>query len=269
MTKNASSLSPATGTEASHRKVRVCSDPASLGQAAADEFLLRGERDIAARGRFTVALSGGSTPRELFRALVREAPREFPWAAVHVFWGDERTVPPNHADSNYKTAREELLEHVALPPDNIHRMRGEEASPGHAAAVYEEELRRFFDLPGDALPRFDLVYLGLGSDGHTASLFPGTRALGETERLVVANPVDKLDTTRLTLTLPVLNNAACVAFLVSGERKAAVLQRVLEGPASPASLPAQAVRPSHGELLWLVDRAAAQLLTAAQAGEST
>jgi 6-phosphogluconolactonase len=244
-------------------QVRVFPDANALACTAAKEFLQRTTRAVRTTGRFTVALSGGSTPRLFFRALVGQSGPTFPWAAVHLFWGDERTVPPHHPESNYNTAREELLSKTAIPPANIHRMTGEEPSPTRAAAAYEEELRRFFALSTGEVPRFDLVFLGLGADGHTASLFPGTKALDETKRLAVANWVEKLGTTRLTLTLPVLNNAACVIFLVAGSGKAATLQEVLEGSPRPSSLPAQTVRPRCGELLWLVDAAAAAALKTA------
>jgi 6-phosphogluconolactonase len=246
-------------------KVRVCAcpTPEALGEAAAREFLIRARAAIAARGRYSVALSGGSTPRQLYRALAERGPGEIPWPAIHLFWGDERAVPPDHPQSNYRAARAELLSKVPVPAANVHRLRGEE-TPERAAALYEEELRRFFGFAagseGGHFPRFDLILLGMGDDGHTASLFPHSPALDEGERWVVANPVPALATTRLTLTLPVLNAAACVLFLVAGTGKAATLAEVLEGQARPRELPAQAVRPVDGELIWMLDQAAAARL---------
>jgi 6-phosphogluconolactonase len=244
--------------------VRIFADANALASTAATEFLERANRAVRTTGRFTVALSGGNTPRLFFRALARHAAPTFPWVRVHLFWGDERTVPPHHPESNFNTAREELLAKIKIPPANIHRMRGEEPDPARAAIAYEEELRHLFELPVGAVPRFDLIFLGMGSDGHTASLFPESEAVGETKRLVVANQVGQLGTTRLTLTLPVLNNAACVIFLVAGPTKAATLQQVLEGTFRPSSLPAQAIRPPAGEVIWLVDAAAGAALKTAR-----
>jgi 6-phosphogluconolactonase len=191
------------------------------------------------------------------------------WTAVQVFWGDERCVPPDHPDSNYRMARETLLDHVPLPAGNVHRIRGE-LPPTQAAAEYERELHAFFSLPplGAATRReapmasFDLVLLGMGSDGHTASLYPGTLAIHETERWVTAHRVEKLDAWRITLTPPALNAAAQVTFVVSGTpcgRKAEALRQVLAGPYRPQELPAQVIRPAPGRLCWLVDREAAAL----------
>jgi 6-phosphogluconolactonase len=201
-----------------------------------------------------VALAGGSTPEKTYDILASEYRGALDWSGVHVFFGDERTVPPEHEDSNYRMAREALLDHV--PVGSLHRMRGE-MEPAKGASAYEEELRRFF---GEHMPRLDLVMLGIGEDGHTASLFPETSALDVTDRLAVANPVDKLETTRLTLTTPVLNAAHAVDFLVAGEGKAEALREILEGDADPHSYPAKLVRPEGGPD-WFVDRAAAGLLT--------
>jgi 6-phosphogluconolactonase len=206
-------------------------------------------------------LSGGSTPRRLLRELAGAPAGEVPWARVHLFWGDERTVPPNHPDSNFRMVEDELLSRVAVPAANLHRFRGEDRDPAAAAAGYEAELRGFFDLGPEQLPRFDLVFLGMGGDGHTASLFPGAAALTQPDRLVVAPWVDRLTTRRLTLTLRVFNAAACVVFLVTGGEKAATLQRVLEGPRGRLELPSQLVVPVDGDLVWLVDTAAARLLS--------
>jgi 6-phosphogluconolactonase len=214
-----------------------------------------------AAGRpFTLALSGGSTPLALYRLLAGPAGERLPWPAVHVFWGDERAVPPGHPDSNYRAARETLLDHVPLPPANVHRVPTEGGDPARAAAAYAAELRRFFGLARGGWPRFELVLLGLGADGHTASLFPGSAVLGERRRLVAAPWVEGLGAFRVTLTPPVFNHARAVAFLVSGAAKAASLVRALAAEGSAEETPARLIRPRAGELLWLVDRAAARRL---------
>jgi 6-phosphogluconolactonase len=183
---------------------------------------------------------------------------------MHVFWGDERHVPPDHPDSNYRMANEALLSKVPIPPANVHRIKSEHPDAHQVADDYEQTLQAFFHLAAGQLPRFDLILLGLGPEAHTASLFPGTKALHETRRLVVSTWVGKFFTDRITLTPAVLNNAAGVIFLVSGEDKALALKAVLEGHDEPEQLPAQLIRPAHGRLLWLVDRAAAGLLQTGQ-----
>jgi 6-phosphogluconolactonase len=238
--------------------VQVCPDATTLTQAAAEHFVARAAEAVTARGRFTVALSGGSTPRSTYTLLASDefAPR-VDWPRVHVFWGDERCVPPDHPDSNYRMAYEALLQHVPIPPKNIHRIRGE-MEPEQAVQEYERTLLTVFaGSPGGPPPRFDLVLLGMGSDGHTASLFPGTAAIHEGERWVVAHYVDKLSAWRVTLTPTIINAAAHVTFLVSGSAKAERLQEVLRRPYQPDALPAQIVRPASARLSWLVDSAAA------------
>jgi 6-phosphogluconolactonase len=216
---------------------------------------------VAERGVFSIALSGGSTPAELYRRLASPpAVERVNWPAVQVFFGDERCVPPGHPESNYGMVRRTLLEGAPVPNENVHRMAGE-LPPAVAATMYEDELRAVFRIPHDAVPRFDLILLGMGPDGHTASLFPGTAALHEWQRLVVANHVPQLNTDRLTLTFPVLNNGRQVAFLVTGADKAEALAGVLEGPPTPDRYPAQAVRPTDGRLVWLMDKAAAAKLS--------
>jgi 6-phosphogluconolactonase len=187
-----------------------------------------------------------------------------PWDKMHVFWGDERHVPPDHPDGNYRMAHEAMLSKVPIPPTNVYRIKSEHPDARQAAEDYEQTLRAFFHLAAGQFPRFDVVYLGLGPEAHTASLFPGTKALHKMAPLVVATWVGKLFTERITLTPPTLNNAAGVIFLVSGDDKALALKAVLEGPDEPEQLPAQLIRPSHGRLLWLVDRAAAGLLQTGQ-----
>lgn len=236
------------------RSVTVLDDLDAVTAAGRERFLAAAERAIRDHGVFRVALAGGSTPKRLYTALV-SAPID--WSKVLFFFGDERCVPPTHADSNYRMAREALLSKVAIPNTNVHRIYAETDDKHAAAEEYEEELERVWGLIHHEMPRFDLVLLGMGSDGHTASLFPGTTALAETKRRVVANRVEKLGTWRITLTAPVINAAREVVLLVAGADKARVLKEVLQGPRDPSRLPAQLVDPSDGELAWLVDRAAA------------
>lgn len=234
-------------------EIQRYTDKDALAIAAADLFTLTAGAAIAARGRFSVGLSGGSTPKVLHRLLASDTYRDhIDWANVHVYFGDERTVPPGHPDSNYNMARETLLDHVPIPESHIHRMRGE-IEPPEASKEYGRMLKATF---GDG-PGFDLLFLGMGDDGHTLSLFPGTEALHEAHHRVRANYVPKLDTWRVTITAPFANSACKVAFLVAGENKADVLQRVLNGPQDIEMLPSQLIAPASGDLLWLVDEAAA------------
>jgi len=227
----------------------VYPDVTSLARAAAERFVTLAAAAITARGQFVVALSGGSTPRAAYELLATEEfARRVNWLHVHICWGDERNVPPDHADSNTRMAREALLDNVSIVASHIHRIKGE-LPPEQAAAAYEAELEAILGADG----RFDLILLGMGTDGHTASLFPGSTALEERERAVVAVYVERLRAWRVTLTLPVINAARQVLFLVSGVAKAKTLARIRAGEPLPASL----VQPSQGELLWLVDREAA------------
>ena len=232
----------------------------ALSAAAAGEFAELAGEAVVRRGRFAVALAGGSTPRRLYQ-LLGEAPYRdrVAWDRVEWFWGDERAVPPDHPDSNYGMASAALLGKLDLPPRRIHRIRAEEGDGEAAARAYQEEIARVFGVePEGPPPAFDLVILGMGPDGHTASLFPGTAALGERRRWVVSHRVPTLGAERITLTLPVLNRAREIRFLVAGAEKAAPLRAVLEGPRDPERLPAQAIRPEAGRLIWLVDEAAAR-----------
>lgn len=234
-------------------------------RAAAERVVRYAAEAIARRGRFDWALAGGSTPERLYRLLASaEYATRLDARHVHLFFGDERCVPPSHPDSNYRMVANSLLDGLPVPPEQVHRMPAE-LPPEEAARRHEAELERHFGLcVGAGLPSFDLVLLGMGSDGHTASLFPGSPALAESRRWVVADSVPALRTTRLSLTLPVLNAAARVLFLVAGEDKAERLREVLTGesadPAAP--LPAACVRPISGELEWLVDAPAASRLGA-------
>jgi 6-phosphogluconolactonase len=242
--------------------VRVYPDPAEVARGATRLFIDYAWQSIAKDGKFMVALSGGNTPRFMFRLLASDEFRgQVDWAKVHVFWGDERAVPPDNAESNYAMARRELLIRVPIPEGNVHRMEAEKASIGRAAHEYEEVLRSHLDLDDRGFPRFHLIFLGLGQDGHTASLFPGTRVVRQTSRWVSTPTVTKLNMRRMTLTLPVLDAALRVVFLVVGMEKAAILHTVLlEKPDPP--LPAQLVQPrDRGLKLFLVDRSAAALLS--------
>jgi 6-phosphogluconolactonase len=239
----------------------------ALMAAAVERFVSVATQAIAESGRFVVALAGGSTPKRLYTLLATSAySRRVDWTRTHLCWGDERAVPPDHPASNYRMTREVLLDHVPVPEANIHRIHGDEA-PAQAAAAYERELRQMFATPeGPPSPapgrRFDLVLLGMGANGHTASLFPRLAAVREKERWVVAEYVAEVSMWRITLTPPVINAAAHIAFLVSGAEKAATLQRVLDGRSEPDVLPAQAIAPLEGKLHWLVDAAAAARLRA-------
>jgi len=229
--------------------VQVYPDAKSLARAAAEHFVVLAEKAVAARGQFNVALAGGSTPRATYALLPDgEFAAKVDWPRVHVFWGDERCVPPDHRDSNYRMARETLLDKVPILPHNVHRMRGE-LHPQRAAAAYQAEMEAILGPDG----RLDLILLGIGTDGHTASLFPGTAALEEREQSVVAVYVERLHAWRLTLTLPAINAARHVLFLVSGAVKTETLARVWAGERLPAAL----VHRSPGRLTWMVDRDAA------------
>jgi len=241
--------------------VRVSRDVDAFADAAAAVFIESSIGAVADRGRFSVALSGGSTPRAVFARLAGDetARLTVSWRQIDWWWSDERAVPPGDPDSNFRMAFESLLGHVPIDPARVHRLKGE-VEPAQAASEYERELRAAFGVSSGEIPRFDLVLLGLGADGHTASLFPGTPAIAERERLVVANEVQAMRAVRLTFTLPLINRARRVAFLVSGAEKAPILARVLEGPRG--ALPAQLVSPDDGELVWIVDSAAARDLEA-------
>jgi 6-phosphogluconolactonase len=241
----------------SKRDVIICRNADDLCRQAAAEFVDTAKKSRHDRGRFAVALSGGSTPRALYALLAAPGYKEeIFWPQVHLFWGDERCVPPDHADSNYRMVRESLLSKIQIPEANVHRMAGEK-EPRVAAAEYERELIQFFQLSNDELPRFDLILLGLGEDGHTASLFPGSDALKETRRLVVANYVAKFNAHRLTLTLPVLNHGAAVLFLITGAGKAAVVKEILTDGGDPSRFPAAQIQPTNGRLMWIVTEDAA------------
>jgi len=239
------------------RIVEVLPKPADLVHAAAEEFVRVGRAAIAKNGRFTVALSGGSTPRGLY-SLIAKDHANFAWNKTSLFFGDERHVPPDHPDSNYRMVNEALLSKVPIPAGNVYRVLAENPNAAAAAADYEEKVRGFFKLQPGKFPRFDLVLLGLGPDGHTASLFPDSDGLKEQSRLVIANWVEKFRTHRITFTFPVLNHATDVMFLAAGADKADMLKQVLESTNTPP-FPAQQINPK-GRLVWMLDRAAAAKL---------
>lgn len=240
----------------------IAPDAAALARRAAREFVEAAEEAVAARGLARVAISGGTTPRAAFELLADPAQPwrgRMPWRRLDLWWVDERSVPPDHPDSNYRMTRQALLDHVPLKPGQIHRIQGE-LDPEIAAARYEAEMRACFELEDAEFPSFDLISLGMGADGHTASLFPGTAALGEMNRLAVANFVPQKGNWRVTLTLPVINRARRVFFLIDGADKAQALREVIVGARDPEDFPSQLVQPSGAILLWILGQSAAALL---------
>lgn len=253
--------------------LRIFDAAADFDHAAAELFVAAADEAIRSRGRFTVALSGGSTPRSMYALLAAEHANgaaesgtaaqnrcRISWENVQVFWGDERHVGPDDPQSNFRMTREALLDHVPIPAANIHRVLAENPDAAAAAADYEAELRRAFELGAGEFPEFDLVLLGMGPDAHTASLFPGTEVIHESQKLVAAPWVEKFKSYRITLTPPVLNSARQVTFMIRGEDKAEALQAVRRGLFDPDLYPAQIIRPTQGKLIWLLDRAAARLV---------
>lgn len=241
------------------RGIIICRDTDELSRKAAEQFVALARQAVAAHGRFSVALSGGSTPKALYSLIATsEFSEQLAWQQIHFFWGDERCVPPDHAESNFRMVDESLLSKIPIPGDNVHRMIGE-IEPAIAAAAYEAELRRLFPSSPEKLPSFDLMLLGLGEDGHTASLFPGSSAMSETEHWVATTYVEKLDAHRLTLTFPVINNAAQIAFLVAGKSKSAIVKEILT--TEKCDYPAARIKPDNGQLIWFVTQDAASALT--------
>ena len=223
--------------------IRIFDNSRELARGAAEHFVALAQKDL-----FTVALSGGSTPKILYQLLADE---QVPWSRIHFFWSDERHVPPDHPESNYRMAYEAMLSRVRVPECNVHRVRSENPNAAEAAQEYEATL---LQVTKQSLPRLDLILLGLGADGHTASIFPDSEVLHETKRLVAAPWVEKFNSYRITMTLPLLNNGASILFLVSGAEKAGIVKEVLEGP---KKYPAQFIQPTSGELLWMLDKDAA------------
>jgi 6-phosphogluconolactonase len=239
-------------------EIIVCHDANELSRTAAERFAALAKAAVSVRGRFSVALSGGSTPKALYALLATDEFRsQLPWQELHLFWGDERCVPPDHGESNFRMVREALLSKITIPSENIHRMAGEKP-PADGAADYQAQLQKFFHLADGAWPRFDLVLLGLGEDGHTASLFPGSAALNEQQRWVATSYVEKLHAHRLTLTFPLINHAAQISFLVSGASKAPIVEAIICD--SNDSLPAARIQPVDGQVTWFVTQDAAGAL---------
>jgi 6-phosphogluconolactonase len=247
-------------------RVVTVPDGDTLARRAAQLLVDVAKTAIAHRGSAAIALSGGSTPRLMGQILAQPPFRELPiWSALDIFWGDERWVPLDHDESNAGVAHRTFLQHVPVARERIYPMHSDRLSPEEAAEAYEQTIRTAVPADDASLPRFDLLFLGMGEDGHTASLFPETAALHENEKLVTSNFIPKLETTRVTLTAPLLNAGRQVVFLVSGAGKAERLAEVLEGPYEPTRLPSQLIRPEAGELLWLADRAAVSGLALPQA----
>ncbi len=239
----------------------IAPDLEALAVAAAARVHAIASAAVKARGVFRIALSGGDTPRALHTQLARhhEYPN-FPWALTQVFWGDDRHVGPTHRDSNYRMAQETLLDLVGIDPQHVFRVHGENPSAAAAAEEYSRTLKRVFGLREAELPRFDAMIMGTGEDGHTASLFPGSASLDECDHLVIAPWVEKLNTFRITMTLPVINHAAHLLFFVAGEEKAAATAAALDPPPGAQPPPAALVNPADGELVWMLDQAAARFL---------
>jgi 6-phosphogluconolactonase len=239
-------------------KIQILKSPEELTQAAATLFTKLGSKSIAEKGRFTAVLSGGSTPLSLFRTLAKNKyDQSLDWNKVHFFWGDERAVPPDHDDSNYLQAARELLIPRSIAEGQIHRIQAE-LDPDQAAAAYQAEIHEFFQEP---LPSFDLILLGLGGDSHTASLFPETALVINPGNLLVgANWVPKLETWRISFTPKLINQAKTVVFLANGEGKSGAVKSILDGQRNPVFYPAQLIQPEDGDLIWLLDQAAASQL---------
>ncbi len=243
-------------------EIRVFPDTPNFTRAAAEHVIQQASLAISTRGRFTIALGGGSTPKSLYVLLASPEYRtRIDWGKIEFFWGDERHVPPDHAESNYRMAHEAMLSPLAISENQIHRIHGEFPQAQAAADQYEDRLRDRLGSSDSPIPCIDLVLLGMGPDGHTASLFPGTDAVHESTRLVAAPWVEKFKTFRITLTPPIINQALQVTFLITGVGKAEVLREVMEGPFQPEKLPSQAIRPISGQLTWFLDQEAARDLS--------
>lgn len=245
------------------REIRILPDGAAIAKRAAQEFVRAAAAAVNSKGSFNVALAGGSTPKALYSLLVNDLAlrSQVPWDKMHLFFGDERHVAPDHPDSNFRMATEAMISKSPLKPGQATRIKGEYFDAEQAALEYEKALREYFKLKEGEYPRFDLLLAGMGNEGHTLSLFPGTKALHADGRLVVRNWIGKLYTERITLTAPAASNAALVLFMVTGADKAPALKAVLEGPFEPEQLPAQLLQPQNGKSLWLVDTAAASMLS--------
>jgi 6-phosphogluconolactonase len=246
------------------REIRILNDGATIAKRAAQEFALAAASAVREKGSFNVTLAGGSTPKALYSLLVNDPAlrSQVPWDKLHLFFGDERHVAPDHPDSNFRMATEAMISKAPLKPEQVMRIKGEYPDTEQAALEYQQALRGYFKIKDGEYPRFDLVLAGMGNEGHTLSLFPGTKALHADGRVVVRNWVGKLYTERITLTAPAASNTARLIFMVTGADKALALKGVLEGPYEPEQLPAQLLQPKNGKLLWLVDTAAGGMLAA-------
>jgi len=245
------------------REIRILEDGAAIAKRAAQEFVQAATLAVREKGSFNAVLAGGSTPKALYSLLVNDPTlrSQVPWDKIHLFFGDERHVAPDHPDSNFRMATETLISKSPLKPEQVTRIKGEYPDADRAALEYEKALREYFKLKDGEYPRFDLVLAGMGNEGHTLSLFPGTKALHADGRIAVRNWVGKLYAERITLTAPGASNAARVIFMVTGADKAPALKAVLEGPFEPEQLPAQLLQPKNGKLLWLADTAAGSMLS--------
>ena len=245
------------------REIRILANGTAIARRAAQEFVQAAASGVREKGSFNVALAGGSTPKALYSLLVNDPMlrSQVPWDKIQLFFGDERHVPPDHPDSNFHMATEAIISKSPMKPEQVTRIKGEYPDAGQAALEYEKALREYFKLKDGEYPRFDLVLVGMGNEGHTLSLFPGTKALHAAGRIAVRNWVGKLYAERITLTAPAASNAVQVIFMLTGADKAPALKAVLEGPFEPEQLPAQLLQPKNGKLLWLVDTAAGSMLS--------
>jgi 6-phosphogluconolactonase len=250
--------------EATQREIRILKDGPAIARRAANIFVEVAQSSVARSGSFSVALAGGSTPKILYSLLATDPDlrARLPWDKMQLFFGDERHVGPDDPQSNFKMASETMIGKAPITPAQVHRMKGEVPDAAQAARDYEQELQKHFQLADGQLPRFDLVLVGMGDEGHCLSLFPGTKALHPPAgRTVVSNWVGRLFTQRITITAPVASNAAMILFTVTGKEKSLALKAVLEGPYEPEQLPSQLLQPTDGKLLWLVDQAAGAMLS--------
>ena len=245
------------------REIRILLDGSAIAKRAAQEFIQAALAALREKSSFDVALAGGSTPKALYGLLATDATlrSQVPWDKMHVFFGDERHVGPDHPDSNFRMVTEAMISKSSLRAEQVTRIKGEYPDAEQAAREYEQALRAYFKLKDGEYPRFDLVLAGMGNEGHTLSLFPGTKALHADGRMVVRNWIGKLFTERITLTAAAASNTSRIIFMVTGADKAPALKAVLEGPFEPEQLPAQLLQPKNGKLLWLVDAAAGSMLS--------
>jgi 6-phosphogluconolactonase len=251
----------ATPAPHSNREIQVFRDVNDIASRAAELILAAANAAVQQNGRFTIALAGGSTPKTLYALLAAEPYFSvMPWDKTFIFFGDERSVPPDDKDSNFRMASESMLTKLSLKPEQVHRIKAENPDPEKAALEYEQILTSFYNLSSGQLPRFDVTLIGMGDEGHMLSLFPGTKALQDGGRLVKSNWIGKLYTWRVTVTAPVANNSGLVIFMVTKPDKALALKGVLEGPYEPEQLPSQLLQPTNGKTVWLIDTAAAEKL---------